>query len=127
MRTDRLLKLADFLENVVPDDQFNIDHWTSVKPKGDHLTVGCGTAGCAIGWCPTIWPDDWELSSVGSPCLRGHRDWGWAEESIKDFFGLTGQKIDHLFYRESYAVPEVTRHDVAARIRETVANYVAAL
>lgn len=51
MRTDRLLKLADFLETV-PRRAFRMDYWVqrkASKPEGDEPGE-CGFAGCAMGW-----------------------------------------------------------------------------
>jgi hypothetical protein len=51
VNTERLLKLADFLETI-PDKSFNIRQWVTRqadKPEGD-VPGECGFAGCAMGW-----------------------------------------------------------------------------
>lgn len=51
IRTDRLLKLADFLETV-PPGSFDIEGWLTKEPtKPEGKKQGeCGFAGCAVGW-----------------------------------------------------------------------------
>lgn len=51
VHTDRLLKLAAFLETV-PRKAFDIGPWEArpaTKPEGD-VPGDCGFAGCAVGW-----------------------------------------------------------------------------
>lgn len=38
-------------------------------------TYECGTAHCALGWCPTVFPKAWEWDA-GHPALRGTGLWG---------------------------------------------------
>ncbi len=49
----RLLKLADFLDKL-PRSHFNFREIILEVPKTKE--VACGTVGCAIGWCPTVFP-----------------------------------------------------------------------
>ena len=48
---ERLLKIADFLEEL-PPEKFNFRDYVS-ESKND-----CGTVCCAIGWLPKIFPED---------------------------------------------------------------------
>lgn len=52
MNKERLLRLADFLDGLKPD-QFDIRDWVSVVGK-DGTVGGCGTVACAIGWATTL-------------------------------------------------------------------------
>ena len=50
----RLLKLADFLDKL-PPEKFDFDKivYGSELPN---KTLSCGSVGCAIGWCPVVFP-----------------------------------------------------------------------
>ena len=52
MNKERLLKLADFLQEL-PKDKFD---FTSVVEEYDRENE-CGTLCCAIGWTPAVFPD----------------------------------------------------------------------
>jgi hypothetical protein len=52
MNTDRLLKLADFLDKL-PPERFDIYDWVGSDFRGD-VDLSCGTTACAIGWATTI-------------------------------------------------------------------------
>jgi hypothetical protein len=80
MNADRLLKLANFLDNL-PPERFRFNAWVGdgweCKPD-----LSCGTTACALGWATTI-P---EFAAAGL-CLRrvadgSHR--GWAYVSMRD-------------------------------------------
>ena len=71
MRADRLLKLADFLDTV-DEKKFNYCVWGQIDAMGEFepvegtsitteelLKVNCNTSACALGWCPTVWPEEW--------------------------------------------------------------------
>lgn len=48
----RLLRLADFLENL-PDERFNFSVWVGSTWKG-HEDLSCGTTACALGWAAAM-------------------------------------------------------------------------
>ena len=52
MNTERLLTLANFLRNEVPDDNFNMAFWRSGRDMSDWALQHhkCGTSACAVGW-----------------------------------------------------------------------------
>lgn len=61
MHKERLLTLATFLRERVPNGHFDLE--TFVNGDATRLAAiargeikGCGTTACAIGWCPVIWP-----------------------------------------------------------------------
>lgn len=50
----RLIKLADFLDEL-REDKFDFDTMCQIVKKPDDHT--CGTATCALGWCPNVFPN----------------------------------------------------------------------
>jgi hypothetical protein len=104
----RLLKLADFLDQL-PPQKFDFDTIAveGAKPHKEALKArkeSCGTTACAIGWMPVVFPrlTRW----VRTPCYfdsvaihigpagRGKaRDFEVAEQ----VFGLTEQEAEWLF------------------------------
>ena len=50
---NRLLKLADFLDNL-PPKRFNYAYWVSNTNYEVPTFNECGTVGCALGWATTI-------------------------------------------------------------------------
>lgn len=129
---DRREQLAKFLDALDPS-KFNISSW--VDPNR------CGTAVCALGWCPTVFPKSWCHGRGHEPTLkvaRGVVEHG-AYTSARVFFGLHELSDDHvvddphspgnvrtlspaayLFSTSGYR-PSVTPKEVAARLREPVA------
>lgn len=59
MNKERLLKLAEHLE--VGELGHEVFDFT--------VYGGCGFAGCALGECPTVFPDDWAFRGL-TPMLR---------------------------------------------------------
>lgn len=53
VRYDLLNKLADFLDTL-PRSHFDLSIVQGRVPATKENT--CGTVGCAIGWCPTVFP-----------------------------------------------------------------------
>lgn len=95
VQVGRLLKLADHLET----------------GKRGHKTFDfsvlfrqarCGTAGCAIGECPWVFPDEWHLARVDwggvkyDPELRENSNGDGWEDAIQ-FFGISERVADSLF------------------------------
>lgn len=54
MNTERLLRLAAFLEEL-PPKRFDFDSWVGATWQGK-ADLSCGTTACAIGWASTM-PD----------------------------------------------------------------------
>lgn len=101
----RLLKLAAHLEKgKLGHKQFNFAVVNATKVGGrleemDHN--GCGTAGCALGECPIVFPKEWHFDE-GAALLRSRKNtlWGnWtdASHSAREFFGLEHKEVVHLF------------------------------
>jgi len=112
----RLLVLAEFLETKVPPKQFDIE----VFKRGTAPTLSdCGTAGCALGWCPSI-P---EFKALGWR-WRAMPVWGRrisTFDSAADFFEINSDASCNFFEADAYREPP-TPGDVAARIRAFVAE-----
>lgn len=114
MDRERLTTLADFLDTV-PEEKFDIGIWFNK----------CRTAGCAVGWATTIPEfknDGLELHSVAggfnSPCYKSN----YSDYAIQDFFRLTSTQSGYLFYGRAYYDWNTKPYEVAARIRELLAD-----
>jgi hypothetical protein len=143
MKTERLLKLADFLDTV-PNSRFNIWSWTShASGEGDTSTAvkalgvarhHCGTTACAVGWACTI--PEFKAAGLGFSAEK----WGdipvyhdpdgiaapkfyWT--AVTEFFGLDAGTATSLFTDEGYSVDDPTPADVAAKIHRVVDKYLA--
>lgn len=104
----RLLKLADFLDQL-PPQKFDFDSIAveGEKPHKEALKArkeSCGTTACAIGWMPAVFPRltrwvrtiaPWDTVTIHiAPKGRSKmRDFQVAE----DVFGLTEQEAEWLF------------------------------
>ncbi len=117
---ERLLKLATHLESgKLGHEVFDFSEYNNVcKPI-------CGTAGCAIGECPIVFPDEWKFSLSGLPLFNDYGPRGGA----KSFFEINDEEADCLFFpmspdairRTSSILPmDATAAQVAANIRAFV-------
>lgn len=101
MQTERLQKLADHLRGPLAASRFDFTRLWRV--------TDCGTAGCALGELPDIWPEDWHLvelpNNFGSllnefePRLIETKCQG-AWEAFQDaevFFGISDDEATFLF------------------------------
>lgn len=128
MRADRLLKLAEHLRNgKLGHKKFDITEFNNADgPR-------CGTAGCAIGECPVIFPREWKWSKHGYPALRrGGMCYGF--DAAAEFFEISGVAVPVLFGydtpdevvcgSEGYGLPpqhhRASRLQVAKRIEKFV-------
>lgn len=133
----RLLKLADFLEKlpkhrfnlrVIVDDSkvFDWDNDGDVEKGFEERLPGasptCGTAACAIGWCPRVFPRN---------CTYGGLNEGWISVESKttetsdfdfarEFFGLGKEESYYLFDPSYYNDNRSGNKSVAKRIRRFV-------
>ncbi len=130
----RLSKLANALEKGVKAKKykFNMGAWVGKRNSTAATKHDCGTAGCAIGYCPIVFPSlakyhfdedmqDWEIR------FRDSRGSGSTIDEAADFFGLRYQEARNLFFSTSYSddtgeldSSRVKVKDVVARIRERV-------
>lgn len=122
----RLLKLADFLENL-PKSKFDLGIIARTNHKGDTPAVEtCGSAACAIGWTPVVFPKHCcykprEIHFLGNLSVKklggSKTDFAFIEE----FFNITHQEACYLFVPHSYPTKRQGKMSVAKRIREFVA------
>ena len=122
MRLDRLTRLADFLEEEVPDKQFTLTSWF----YGDFESRDCGTAACALGWSTVLFRKEGVRRYVDSHGFV-HVWFGDAlgYDAGAALFGISYNQSNFLFSPARYEqLPFVrpTRRDVIARIREFVAD-----
>ena len=128
--TEKLLKLAAFLETEVEDDWFDLKKWATA---GFPEKV-CGTVACAMGWATVCFPDQ-GLTLVphkGQPhllrpcfCLGGI-EYLDLDAAVR-FFGIPYQEACWLFFSSCYPMrgmdqdkQEISRTEVIERIREYV-------
>lgn len=128
MNKDRLLKLAEFLEQL-PSESFDFSSFVDSYDQEKE----CGSVCCAIGWMPKVFPDlcQWkkftgfsfsiDIVTIGS----NHTGFFAAQE----IFDIDDDASSYLFCpRADYddndvRLPETASAvDVANRIREFVAN-----
>jgi hypothetical protein len=147
MRVDRLTSLADFMDRI-NKSHFNLESWVDTPEREDQdnyekkrlkilsdlerisqtpeLPGTCGTTACAIGWCPAVFPDEWEWIKEVERFPFPHLE-GCAFSSIitqaTTFFEIDILDAQYLFLVASY--PDETDpgpKGVAARIREFILN-----
>lgn len=104
MRFDRLHRLYDFMtETPLPIER----KWDfgDINTGGQANGWSCGSAGCAMGEFPLIWPREWEFTAC-SVFLKNKNGCG-AFGDAAEFFGLTHGEANHLFDPDS----QTKRHD----------------
>ncbi len=124
MNKERLIQMAEHLESgKLGHEVFDF------STVNDIFLPKCGTAGCAIGELPIIWPNNWKWSISGSiSFIDKHYDDldECVDECVGEWFDLDEFMVYHLFYPENQKVrvfggveltESATRYDVAANIR----------
>lgn len=114
MNKDRLLKLAEFLDEL-PEYMLDMSRWTK----------DCGTASCALGWACTIpefRAEGLTLDRFDTPSFDGDCGYGAAVH----FFDLHRDQALELFSPTYYGSgswhQKIKPCEVAARIRGLVAS-----
>lgn len=116
---DRLAKLAEHLEKGQLG-HVRFDFSTINDTESPH----CGTAGCALGELPIVWPNLWSWNYAGLPTLKDVGESIFSGARI--FFGLSSVETFHLFYPDEQLTDvyggkdlddNATRYEVAANIR----------
>ena len=95
-QTQRLQKLHDHLVK----GQLNHTVFDFAK---FHSHTGCGTAGCALGEAPYLFPDDWQFVQqygMTRPVLKGlpPSNFRASHRAAMQFFGISSKAADHLFF-----------------------------
>lgn len=140
---ERLLKLADYLENKVEAKKFDLDYVVGNTTYGDVVDKKftkhtCGTAGCAMGYMPEAFPRSFYYDvdeilnrmkiGIYSPTdctiMKVKKVNGSADifYDIREFFGLTGAQFENLFMPDAYASGRRGKVSVARRIRDLAYN-----
>lgn len=139
-RMKQLRKLGEKLLKV-PQENFNMAHWTFTRdPSGCSVptqlvapknikTLTCGFSACAIGWFPTLVPaakkEGFNIQLVNGraglfpiPAYKRNRAWN----AIESYFGLTPDDAEYLFMDDSYGEydlgKKVTNESVSRRLIE---------
>lgn len=114
MRTDRLLKLAEFLDTV-EEDKFSLVTWD------------CGTTACAVGWAcrmPEFQAEglgiDFE-EGYGLPTFHGYGGW----QAVREFFQIDHETAALLFSEYSYDIYSPDEGDLVRDGSTTTARQVA--
>lgn len=137
MNAERLLKLADHLENgklghkKFDFSAYHADEFGHYYKEPEN----CGHLGCAIGECPVVFPEDWgfglDCGLDYVPLLLNGEGFGDPELSSMNFFGLTWEEHMHLFnpcaqdtdaYGGVDLAGDATKEQVASNIRAFVAK-----
>ncbi len=96
----RLMKLAKFLRTV-PAENFNFGH-VLIGPNEKLTTKGdCGSSGCAIGWCPAVFPKLVAWYPKGSFSYKVGPVGAGPYRTDGDYYSLVGEKLFKLTREES--------------------------
>jgi len=137
MNTERLLKLADFLDDLAPE-----------KFDFSRVIHRCGTVGCAIGWTATVFPElvglsileeqdhsdekdqyTWKTGvkwlGTENPGWAGH-NYAWVAEKLFDISMQEGFKLFTCDQRRQWTAESsldalATPKEVAQSIRQFIA------
>lgn len=115
----RLQKLADFIEKV-PRERFDLSIIAKTNTNGQLPTPKtCGTAGCAMGFTPCVFPKDIRYKRLyNTPNLDVIDNDGCSNFDLAErFFGLTIDEASYLFLPDFYPKNRRGRVSVANRIR----------
>jgi hypothetical protein len=128
LHIDRLLKLAEHLRTGrLEHKEFFFGNWNTDERHAQLQENGCGFAGCAIGECPKVFPDNWEWRD-GFPAIVGGDSVNASFRKASGFFGVSEKWFRHLFTPGGQLWPfarlprEATRKEVADNIEVFVNN-----
>ena len=127
MHAARLLTLAAHLETgKLGVDEFDFGTYYDVDV--DSSGTDCGTAGCAIGECPTAFPNDWYYHRYSTkekfPRLNSQPHLETRHAGMV-YFDLTYEEYNELFIpgqQRPKLGSDATKEQVAANIRAFVAD-----
>lgn len=129
---NRLKKIADHLESGEMMHKFF--DFTTFNSEARDFT-GCGTAGCAVGEFPAIWPDDWEFKKVPDQIIenyytprlkktKGMSTGSKVVEDVKEWLSISDKEFMLLFVpyaEEPFRLTAfATKEQVAANIRKFI-------
>lgn len=128
IQRQRLTTWRDALRSERVAAAWNYGTWRddSAGAPGD----ACGTCGCAYGFLPTIFPDDWNWrSDFLCPMPKHPSDADSAARFAAEFFGISKGQAEYLAsevgfeLRPPKAMRDVTPNDVADAIDAILARY----
>lgn len=98
------MKLVHFIEKYVPENNFNIETvFEGERPTLPSEIASCGSAGCVMGWAPSLFPEIMITESEGRTLFKLEEDgknWVRFNEFSKEFFGLDREESIALFSTE---------------------------
>lgn len=113
--------------SVIVDDSkifdWDNDEVTPVKDAESRLpgaSPTCGTAACAIGWCPRVFPRNCkytDLDNSGWISVKSKSTENTDFDFAREFFGLNKEESYYLFDRSYYNYYRRGNKSVAKRIR----------
>lgn len=123
MRTDRLYRMADFLEKELPPQAekclFDINYvGTSQmckdaieRPVAEFKDYHCGSHGCVVGWTPKAFPEDAKYTIRHRSLEVVFPDWDGGDipdfkDFGADFYGLTMYEAYFIFSPGEYFVEQ---------------------
>lgn len=120
----RLVQLAEHLEHGrLGHEKFDFSTYNDTNENA------CGTAGCALGECPILFPSEWHFYNYGTPLLIDGQLCYCTESAIR-FFDISRREAQHLFYPIGQDCDslggnqldyDATKEEVAQNIRAFVA------
>lgn len=110
---ENLKALAHGLRTVVKPERFDLEYYVSGNPE-ELTDDACGSAGCALGWCPVIFPGQWWWSSgINLPAIIDERS---PSSSARKFFDINHDAFGYLFLSDYYP-PAEWRNPIAVANR----------
>lgn len=113
VQAERLLKLAKFLREEVPEEKYHMKHYCGYPSNGlpyvgavptEVLALsGSGVAACALGWCAAVFTEDWSWTQFGrnGPWYvttdEANKSLCDVDDMAKSFFGITNDDVYPLF------------------------------
>lgn len=143
----RLLRLAEFLEQL-PPERFGFGSWVGSDWKGKP-DLSCGTTACALGWATVALPEcglelrrrqkgDYAWVVLSSLPRDVETSYHYTAEATRDALGLSADETELLFtpldydgddedsdaldYTDERLPEDATAQEVAAHIRSFVAK-----
>jgi len=125
-RADKMLtKLADFLENDIKDNVFDLGvFWYDEDDDDGGSLVGdggynCGTTACACGWA-AVSPKFRGLTATGAASIYHEKSDTYEFTAAGNYFNITTEQALYLFDPNYYSYHRRGRKSVVNRIRKFI-------
>jgi len=119
MNKKRLLKLADFLEKEVPNQNFHLCYVGRGSVE-DISKYRCGSSACAMGWLPAVFPRTFKWlyqSSIHTGVTHTKIINKYLADIVINFFQINILELHYLFYPGFYRSKRNGKRAVITRIR----------